>query len=49
MKDTFVGVPVKLNRKGIEKIVEVPLTADEKAGLARSADEVKANIAKLKL
>jgi malate dehydrogenase len=49
MKDTFVGVPVKLNRKGIEKIIEVPLTADEKAGLAKSADEVKSNIAKLKL
>ena len=49
MKDTFVGVPVKLNRKGIEKIVDVPLTADEKAALAKSADEVKANIAKLKL
>jgi len=49
MKDTFVGVPVKLNRKGIEKIVEVPLTADEKAGLAKSADEVKSNIAKLNL
>jgi malate dehydrogenase len=49
MRDTFVGVPVKLNRKGIEKIIEVPLTADEKAGLAKSADEVKSNIAKLKL
>ena len=49
MKDTFVGVPVKLNRKGIEKIVEVPLTAEEKAGLAKSAEEVKSNIAKLKL
>jgi malate dehydrogenase len=49
MRDTFVGVPVKLNRRGIEKIIEVPLTADEKAGLAKSADEVKSNIAKLKL
>jgi len=49
LKDTFVGVPVKLNRKGIEKIVDVPLTAEEKAALAKSADEVKANIAKLKL
>jgi malate dehydrogenase len=49
MRDTFVGVPVKLNRKGIERIVEVPLTADEKAALAKSADEVKSNIAKLKL
>lgn len=49
MRDTFVGVPVKLNRKGIEKVVEVPLTEEEKAGLAKSAGEVKANIAKLNL
>jgi malate dehydrogenase len=49
LKDTYVGVPVKLGRKGIEKIIEVPLTAEEKAALTKSADEVKANIAKLKL
>jgi len=49
LKDTFVGVPVKLNRKGIEKVVEVPLTAEEKAALEKSADHVKENIAKLKL
>jgi malate dehydrogenase len=48
LSDTFVGVPVKLGRKGIEKILEVPLTAEEKAGLAKSANEVKANIANLK-
>jgi malate/lactate dehydrogenase len=39
---------VKLGRKGIEKIIEVSLTPEEKAGLTKSADEVKANIAKLK-
>ena len=49
LKDTFVGVPVKLGRKGIEKIIEVSLTPEEQAGLTKSADEVKANIAKLKL
>lgn len=49
LSDTFVGVPVKLGRKGIEKIVEVPLTAEEKAALTKSANEVKANIAKLNL
>lgn len=47
LRDTFIGVPVKLGRKGIEKIVEVPLTPEEKAALSKSADEVKANIAKL--
>jgi malate dehydrogenase len=49
LNDTYIGVPVKLGKKGIEKVIEVPLTADEKTALTKSADEVKANIAKLKL
>lgn len=49
LKDTYIGVPVKLGRKGIEKIIEVPLLPDEQAALAKSADEVKSNIAKLNL
>jgi len=49
LNDTYIGVPVKLGKKGIEKIIEVPLTADEKAALKKSADEVKSNIAKLKM
>lgn len=49
VQDTYVGVPVKLGRKGIEKIIEVPLTDEEKAALHKSANEVKANIAKLTL
>jgi malate dehydrogenase len=49
MRDTYIGVPVKLGKKGIEKIIEVPLTPEEKAALEKSADEVKSNIAKLKL
>ena len=48
LNNTYIGVPVKLGKKGMEQIVEVPLTADEKAALTKSADEVKANIAKLK-
>ena len=49
IRDTYIGVPVKLGRKGIEKVVEVPLTPDEKAALTKSAEEVKSNIAKLKI
>ena len=49
LKDTYIGVPVKLGRKGIEKIIEVPLTPEEKAALTKSAEEVKSNIAKLNL
>ena len=33
----FVGVPVKLGAKGIEKIYEIKLTDEEKAMLAKSA------------
>jgi malate dehydrogenase len=49
LNDTFIGVPVKLGKKGMEKIIEVPLTEAEKAALNKSASEVKANIAKLSL
>jgi malate dehydrogenase len=37
----YVGVPVKLGAKGIEQIIEIKLTAEEKAGLDRSAAAVK--------
>jgi malate dehydrogenase len=37
----FVGVPVKLGSKGIEQIIEIKLTAEEKAGLDKSAASVK--------
>ena len=31
-QDLFLGVPVLLGRGGVEKIVELPLTAEESAG-----------------
>jgi malate dehydrogenase len=37
----FVGVPCKLGAKGLEKIIEIKLTADEQAALQKSADAVK--------
>lgn len=37
----FVGVPVKLGKDGIEKIIEVKLTPEESAALQRSANAVK--------
>lgn len=40
-KDIFMGVPVILGGKGIEKIVELPLTAEEKEMLAKSAKSVQ--------
>ena len=41
IRDLFVGVPVKLGAKGVEDIIEVPLTDDEKAALHKSAGAVK--------
>jgi len=43
----FFGVPAILGAGGIEKIIELPLTDDEKAMALRSADLVKSSIAAL--
>ncbi|MGH9403265.1 MAG: malate dehydrogenase, partial [Terriglobia bacterium] len=37
----FVGVPAKLGANGIEEIIQIKLTAEEKAELGKSADAVK--------
>ena len=44
----FVGVPVKLGSKGIEKIYEIKLTDEEKAMLAKSAAAVEELVGVLK-
>ncbi len=45
----YCGVPCKLGRNGLEKIVEVQLTADEKSALKKSADGVKQTMAAVTL
>jgi malate dehydrogenase len=40
--DLFIGVPCVIGGKGIEKIIEIPLSDDEKAMLAKSAKSVQA-------
>jgi malate/lactate dehydrogenase len=45
----FVGVPAVLGKNGIEKIIELKLTADELAQLKKSADHVLENVKKLSL
>ncbi len=47
LRDVFVGVPVKLGMKGIEKIIELKLAPEELEALHRSAEAVKQNVAKL--
>ena len=41
LKDVFCGVPCKLGRGGLEKIVEIMLTAEERAALHQSAEAVR--------
>jgi malate dehydrogenase len=41
LRDLFIGVPAKLGAGGIEEIVEIELTDEEKAALNKSADAVK--------
>jgi len=47
MKDLFLGVPCKLGRNGLEKIIEVELTDEERAALEKSAEAVRSTIAAL--
>jgi malate dehydrogenase len=49
MKGLFLGVPVKLGRKGIEKVLEVTLTDDERAALEKSAQAVREPMSVVKL
>ena len=49
MSGLFLGVPCKLGRKGLEKIIEVELTARERAALEKSADAVREPMGVLKL
>ena len=41
IKDLYVGLPVVIGEKGVERVVELQLTESEKAGLSKSADAVK--------
>jgi malate dehydrogenase len=41
MEGLFLGVPCKLGRNGLEQIIEVELTDQERAALAKSADAVR--------
>src|SRR3954464_3249280 len=48
-RDLYLGVPAILGSRGLERIVELDLTAEEKAALAKSAEDVKKGIADLEL
>ena len=46
-RDLFVGVPVVLGAAGMERVIEIPLTADEQAAFDRSAGSVRELVDKL--
>ncbi len=48
-KNIFLGVPCKLGAAGIEQILEVELTSNEKVALGKSAQAVQETIAQVKL
>jgi len=49
IKDTVISIPVKLGRSGIEQVIELELTGEEKAQLASSAAAVQELVKVMKL
>jgi malate dehydrogenase len=49
MEGLFLGVPCKLGRNGLEAVIEVELTSDERVALQKSADAVREPMGALKL
>jgi malate dehydrogenase len=49
LSDICFGVPVKLGAKGVEEIIELELSAEEKELVSKSAESVRKSIAGLKL
>ncbi|MCE4617320.1 MAG: malate dehydrogenase [Desulfurococcales archaeon] len=47
ISDVFAGVPVILGRNGVERIIELPLNDEEKAGFLESVEAIRANIAQI--
>lgn len=47
LKDICIGVPCKIGKNGIEKIVEIDLSEGEKAAFRKSAEAIKQSIALL--
>ncbi len=49
IKGLYVGVPIKIGAKGVEQVVELKLTAEEKAALDKSAAAVRELVDIMKL
>lgn len=49
MKDIYLGVPVILGREGVERVVEIKLTKEERAQLKESCSTIKRMVKKLSI
>ena len=47
VQDLFMGVPVKLGASGVEEIIEIGLTPDERNAFHSSAEAVRSSVGKL--
>ncbi|MFV9936779.1 MAG: malate dehydrogenase, partial [Rickettsia endosymbiont of Haemaphysalis japonica] len=45
--DLYVGVPIMIGKEGVLKVIELQLTAEEKALFDKSVEEVKKLIEKI--
>lgn len=48
LNDIFMGVPCKLGRNGVEEIIELDISKEDRASLHKSAEEVRSGIDGLK-
>jgi len=44
IKDLFVGVPIVIGKNGVEKVIELPLSNDEKKLLSKSVNSVQRSV-----
>ena len=49
MAGCYVGVPVVIGAAGVERVIEVPLSAEEKKLFDESVSHVKTMVAEIKL
>jgi malate dehydrogenase len=49
LRDICFGVPIKLGARGVESVIELELTEEEKKSVVKSAENVKKSIAELKI
>jgi len=47
VNNLYVGVPVKLGKTGVEQVIEIKLTPEERQMLQISVDDVQSNVTKL--